>query len=69
MFKISNMNAHTKYSNDEETDKLPQVEHIVNYELNGRKISMELMANCPLDAIEKVNAILKIQGDNNEIKN
>ena len=35
--KISNMNAFTKYSNTKETDKMPLVMHVVNFELNGRK--------------------------------
>ena len=60
MVEVKNMYAETKYNNNEETDKLPKVEHIVTYELNGKKMSMELMAECPLDAMDKVKAILKI---------
>jgi len=56
---ISNMNAFTKYSNTKETDKMPRVMHVVNFELNGRKNSFELMAKCPIDAMEKVTAIIK----------
>jgi len=60
MVEVKNMYAETKDNNNEETDKLPKVEHIVTYELNGKKMSMELMAECPLDAMDKVKAILKI---------
>ena len=56
---ISNMNAFSMYYNTKETDKMPQVMHVVNFELNGRKNSFELMAECPVDAMEKVKAILK----------
>ena len=56
---ISNMNAFSKYPNTKETDKMPQVMHVVNFELNGRKNSFELMAECPIDAMEKIKAILK----------
>ena len=56
---ISNMNAFSMYYNTKETDKMPQVMHVVNFELNGTKTSFELMAECPVDAMEKVKAILK----------
>tara|TARA_R100000963_G_C4645051_1_gene109171 strand:+ start:1574 stop:1774 length:201 start_codon:yes stop_codon:yes gene_type:complete len=59
--EISNMYAHTKHNNSKETDSLPQVEHIVTYTMNGKKISMELMADCPLDAMDKVKAILELR--------
>jgi len=66
--KISNMNAFTKYSNTKETDKMPRVMHVVNFELNGRKNSFELMAECPIDAMEKVEAILKCSENREEVK-
>ena len=65
---ISNMNSFTKYSNTEETDKMLQVMHVVNFELNGRKNSFELMAKCPIDAMEKVTAILKCSENRKEVK-
>jgi len=65
---ISNMNSFTKYSNTEETDKMLQVMHVVNFELNGRKNSFELMAKCPIDAMEKVEAILKCSENRKEVK-
>jgi len=60
MSEIKNMYAHTKHSNDEETDKMPQVLHVVKYELNNKEYSMELMAECPINAMEKAQAILKL---------
>ena len=60
MSEIKNMYAHTKHSNDKETDKMPQVIHVVKYELNNKEYSMELMAECPINAIEKAQAILKL---------
>tara|TARA_R100001460_G_scaffold44468_4_gene81249 strand:- start:1963 stop:2169 length:207 start_codon:yes stop_codon:yes gene_type:complete len=66
--KISNMNAFTKYSNTKETDKMPLVMHVVNFELNGRKNSFELMAECPIDAMKKVEAILKCSENREEVK-
>jgi len=65
---ISNMNAFTKYSNTKETDKMPQVMHVVNFELNGRKNSFELMAECPVDAMKKVETILKCSENREEVK-
>ncbi len=63
---INNMSAFTKYYNTKETDKMPQVVHIVNFELNGKKNSFELMAECPVDAMEKVNAFLKCSENREE---
>ncbi len=58
MSEVKNMYAHTKYNNNEETDKMPQVIHVVKYEVNNKEYSMELMAECPINAMEKAKAIL-----------
>ena len=58
MSEVENMYAHTKYNNNEETDKIPQVIHVVKYKVNNKQYSMELMAECPINAMEKVKAIL-----------
>ena len=57
--EISNMNAFSKYPNTKETDKMPQVMHVVNITINGKPFNMELMAECPVNAMKKMEAILK----------
>jgi hypothetical protein len=62
MTKIFQVHAKTKYPNTEETDKLDKVMHIVNFTLEDeKKYSMEVMANCPLDAMDIVKAIMELK--------
>ena len=62
MTGICNISAHTKYPNTKEKDKLDKIMHIVNFTLKDEKnYSMEVMASCPLDAMDIVKAIMKLK--------
>ena len=50
----SNYTAHTKYTNTPESDLLEEVMHIVSYEQDGKKQTVEVMAKEPSDAIKKI---------------
>jgi hypothetical protein len=70
MTEIFNISAHTKYPNTKETDKLDKVMHIVNFTLKDEKnYSMEVMANCPLDAMNIVKAIMTLKNLEEKSKN
>jgi len=44
----------TKYPNTPETDLLEEILHIVTYTDNGMRITVEVMAKDPSDAINKI---------------
>ena len=48
------LSAQTSFSNDETTDLLPEVLHNVYVEINGLPFTLQLMAECPMDAIHRV---------------
>tara|TARA_E500000331_G_C16620740_1_gene440019 strand:- start:218 stop:490 length:273 start_codon:yes stop_codon:yes gene_type:complete len=52
--KATNFRAWVAQPNTPETDKQKYVLHTVNYELDGKTIATEIMAECPIDAINWV---------------
>ena len=59
--------AYTARTNTKETDMMRYVPHIVKYVENGEKKSMEVTAECPMDATETARGILKRKEDESQI--
>ena len=57
----TNFRAWTSNSNNELTDLQEHVPHTVAYEENGRTKEIEILAQCPLDAISHVHEFLTNQ--------
>ena len=53
-----NMRAWTKEKNTELTDLQEHVVHIVEYEVGGNTKRMEILAACPMDAIDHAHEYL-----------
>ena len=53
-----NIRAWTRDSNTELTDLQEHVVHIVEYEQNGETKRLEILAACPMDAIDNVHEYL-----------
>ncbi len=53
---MKNISAGTKYPNTRESDQERLVMHVINgTNSKGEKVFLELMAECPIDAMEKAS--------------
>lgn len=51
------LSAYTTLPNTKETDQMPQVLHDVSIQINGVNFLIEIMAQDPMDAIDKAYAM------------
>lgn len=47
------LSAYTTFPNNEETDQIPQVLHDVSIQINDIHFAIQIMAQDPIDAIDK----------------
>jgi hypothetical protein len=59
-YKPSRFSARVAQPNTEATDKLPQISHLVDFELAGVAVVVEILAKNPLDAIEQVKRFFSV---------
>lgn len=51
------LSAYTTFSNTKETDQMPQVLHDVSIQIDDINFIIEIMAQDPMDAIDRVHAM------------
>jgi hypothetical protein len=59
-YKPSRFSARVAQPNTEATDKLPQISHLVDFELAGVAVVVEILAKNPLDAIGQVKRFFSV---------
>lgn len=59
-YKPSRFSARVAQPNTEATDKLPQILHLVGFELAGVAVVVEILAKEPLDAIGQVKQFFSV---------